>query len=102
MWGDTRVIPENWINASLTAHVDAGNGIGYGYMWWIMPDGVVMATGTGGQKIWLDRKNQLMIVNRVDTGDGLSRGLWWDLGVRVNNNHMRELHQQVLAALEQP
>jgi len=32
-----------------------------------------------------------MIVNRVNTGEGFSKAVWWNAGVRVNNANMREL-----------
>jgi len=97
-WKGRQIIPSDWIARSLVKYSGGEDEVGYGYMWWIMPGGTYLATGTGGQKIWLDPMNELMIVNRVDTGEGFRRGLWWDAGVRVNNSNMRELSRLILQA----
>ena len=97
-WNKQQIIPADWIKKSLTRYSGGEDEVAYGYMWWIMPSGVYMATGTGGQKIWLDPKNDLLIVNRVNTGQGLSRGVWHSKGVRVNNTHMRKLNELLVAA----
>lgn len=104
MWNGREVIPRSWLRRSFTAYSEGvrGEGVGYGYLWWLMPDGVVMATGTGGQKIWLDPARKLMLVTRVDTGDGFSRGIWWNFGARIHNGHLRALHAAVISALEPP
>ena len=67
-------------------------------MWWTLEDGVYLASGTGGQKLLIDPKNKLVVVNRVNTGKGLSRGLWFSYGSRVNNKQFLELTRQILAA----
>ncbi len=97
-WNGKQIIPAAWITRSLSRFSGSPKEVSYGYMWWIMPSGIYMATGTGGQKIWIDPANEIMIVNRVDTGDGFRRGLWWKWGVRVNNSNMRELNRLILAA----
>ena len=101
-WEGEQIIPREWLQRSFTAYSEhvRGEGVGYGYLWWLMPDGVIMATGTGGQKLWLDPARKLMISTRVDTGDGFSRGVWWQFGVRVHNGHLRALHGDVIRALE--
>ena len=90
-WDGIAVVPREWIDASFVKHTDVPGGASYGYLWWIMPDGSYLATGTGGQKIRLFPASRTMIVTRVDTGDGLSRGIWWNFGKRVNNGETLEL-----------
>ncbi len=90
-WGETQIISPEWIRKTLTKHTDNPNGASYGYLWWIMPDGSYLATGTGGQKIGLFPETRTMIVTRVDTGDGLSRAIWWKFGQRVDNTETLEL-----------
>lgn len=98
-WGDREVVPSAWVAESLTRHSDAGDGVGYGYMWWIMPDRSYLATGTGGQKIRLYPEQRLVIVNQVNTGRGFRRTLWWFWGRRVNNSDISGLRRRLEAAL---
>ncbi|MEM7365002.1 MAG: serine hydrolase [Pseudomonadota bacterium] len=103
VWEGQQIIPREWLQRSFMAYSEnvRGEGVGYGYLWWLMPGGVIMATGTGGQKLWLDPDRKLLIATRVDTGDGFSRGVWWQFGVRVHNGHLRALHQDMIRVLEQ-
>lgn len=90
-WGDIQVVPESWIAESFQAYSEVRPGVGYGYMWWIMPDSSFMATGTGGQKLRIYPALKLVLVNRVFTGSGLQRAIWWSWGGRANNSNMAEL-----------
>ena len=72
--------------------------MGYGYLWWIMPDGSYLATGTGGQKLRIYPDDQIVLVNRVDTGAGITRGLWTLWGGTVDNTQISELMRRVRAA----
>ena len=96
-WGDRQIIPEAWVDESVQSYSKVGTN-GYGYMWWIRANGDWMATGTGGQKVIIDPARQLVLINRVDTGDGLGRALWFESGPRMNNTHMRKLKELILAA----
>jgi len=65
-YGDTQVIPADWITTSTraSAPTDAGQ-IGYGYQWWIpigSPEGVFMARGIYGQYIYIDQFRDVVIV----------------------------------------
>jgi CubicO group peptidase (beta-lactamase class C family) len=84
-WRDRMVIPRSWVEATFIKHTDNPGGASYGYMWWIMPDGSYLATGTGGQKIRIFPVTRRVIVTRVDTGSGLARGIWSAFGPRVTN-----------------
>lgn len=96
-WGDREIIRADWVLTTFTKHTDNPGGASYGYLWWIMPDGSYLATGTGGQKIRLFPETRTMIVTRVDTGDGLSRAIWWNFGERVDNGETRELLEILFA-----
>jgi len=90
-WGARQVVPEAWITQSLTPYSDVGGGVGYGYLWWTMPDSSFLATGTGGQKLRFYPHRGIVLVNRVYTGEGLERTIWWLWGRRVNNSQTSEL-----------
>jgi CubicO group peptidase (beta-lactamase class C family) len=100
-WKGVQVVPEAWIQESWTNWSEGARAgdEGYGYMWWTMPDGSFMATGTGGQKIRIYPEDELVIVNRVDTSEGLGRAIWWFWGGRVNNSAISELRRRLATAL---
>lgn len=102
-WGERRIILERWITRSTTPYStireeSPRGAIGYGFLWWTYTDGSYMATGTGGQKLLIDPSRELVVVNRVDTGEGLRRGLWWEYGPRVNNGQFLEIVRRIDAA----
>ncbi|MEM8577764.1 MAG: serine hydrolase [Pseudomonadota bacterium] len=66
-WEGTRVVPADWIDASIlpTAKTAPGR-IGYGYQWWIpvgaTPGDEVIGRGIYGQYLYLDRSAEVVIV----------------------------------------
>lgn len=77
-WQRRQIVPEAWINESVTSYSDAGDSGGYGYMWWVaangkhvpgatLPDGSYSARGAGGHYILVVPKYDLVIVHRVNT-----------------------------------
>ena len=90
-WGGVQVVPSEWITESLTPYSEQPNGVGYGFMWWTMPDSSFMATGTGGQKIRLYPNRDAVIITKVNTGADFTRSLWWTMGPRVRNTDLREI-----------
>jgi CubicO group peptidase (beta-lactamase class C family) len=51
------------VKAASTQQVKSDEGdLGYGYFWWIHPDGTYSAEGIFGQQIFLDPKDDLVIV----------------------------------------
>ena len=57
------VLPKGWVKAASTQQVKSDEGdLGYGYFWWIHPDGTYSAEGIFGQQIFLDPKDDLVIV----------------------------------------
>ncbi|MBN2030640.1 serine hydrolase [bacterium] len=87
MWKDLQIIPGEWISESTTAYsiVDSTYGMGYGYMWNVMPEGSLMAemvgypgyyhTGVGVHALVILPELKLVIVERFDTD-----GVWIDPG----------------------
>lgn len=71
-WKNTRILPEDWIAASTTAHIRFGrNNVGYGYQFWILSANSILenqsheiaaAFGNGGQRIYLDNTHRLIVV----------------------------------------
>lgn len=71
--GGQRVLPERWIDqAGAVAHTvpeafhsasrQALGLTGYGYSWWLREDGAMMAMGHSGQRIYIDRRHALVVV----------------------------------------
>jgi CubicO group peptidase (beta-lactamase class C family) len=67
MWQGKQVMSEEWILASTHPHSVIQDG-GYGYMWWIRPDGSYYAAGYHGQYVLILPKEEIVIVNRVFSG----------------------------------
>ena len=76
--GDTRVLPEEWVEASHRAHARSPRGQGrfYGYGWWLRDLAgmrVPTAWGYGGQLIFVVDELELVIVATSDSVPGPSR-----------------------------
>lgn len=57
------VLPAGWVKDATAFHLPTGWGkTGYGYQWWIWPDGSYRALGIFGQMIYTDPKTKLVIV----------------------------------------
>ena len=96
-WNGSQVIPRWWVDSSLAAHSDLGNGTGYGYLWWTYARGslpnyptlnaydVALARGSGGQALFLVRGADLVVVHRGDSDNGVnvSGGVIWSLVERI-------------------
>jgi CubicO group peptidase (beta-lactamase class C family) len=78
MWGDERVLSEQWVVRSSALYSIDNDIMGYGFMWWVFldprfePYGAYAALGVGNQMIAVFPKLDLVIVNRADTyvGEG--------------------------------
>jgi CubicO group peptidase (beta-lactamase class C family) len=92
-WGAAEVVPRDWVRESLRVHSDAGDGVGYGYLWWIYSKAalgadrypalagreVFLARGTGGNALFLIPSAEMVVVHRADTDNGRSvqgRAIW--------------------------
>jgi CubicO group peptidase (beta-lactamase class C family) len=70
-WHSTQVIPEAWIDASLTPHATVEGNLQYGYQWWLLSgnsqgnDKTIAwgaAFGNGGQRAWVVPSANLLAV----------------------------------------
>lgn len=66
-WQEQQVLSEEWVSASIQPHSLIQDG-GYGYMWWIRPDGSYYAAGFHGQFVLILPKEEMVIINRVFSG----------------------------------
>jgi CubicO group peptidase (beta-lactamase class C family) len=77
-WGNRQVVPEKWVKLSVAPYSHAGAGGAYGFMWWvvrdgihfpgaIMPNGAYSARGVGGHVVLIVPSRGLVLVHRVDT-----------------------------------
>jgi CubicO group peptidase (beta-lactamase class C family) len=83
-WGDIRLVPQAWIEES-TRPISRGNpvffssyGSAYGYFWWLFPTtrggidtGVITASGSGGQWLFVVPSLDLVVVVVATEGAGL-------------------------------
>jgi CubicO group peptidase (beta-lactamase class C family) len=64
VWGDVQVVSSEWLEEALTVdEPDAWEGWGYGYNWWVSPDGdAFTAAGHGGQfAMWVPDEHLLAV-----------------------------------------
>lgn len=87
-WMDQQLIPESWVQESTRSYSIVDDGLGYGYMWWIIEGVGFMALGLGGQIIEVRPAENLTIVHLVNT----------DIGDTVSVPDYLELMDLVLAA----
>jgi CubicO group peptidase (beta-lactamase class C family) len=68
-WNDIQVVPPEWIEESISLHVNFGGGRGYGYQWWITVFNIddrnidaIYALGYGGQYIFVIEDLSMVVV----------------------------------------
>ena len=62
-WGDTQIIPEEWIEKSTSSLTTINEETGYGYQWWIMPRlNAYRASGLYGQQIFVAPNENIVLV----------------------------------------
>ena len=78
-WGDRVVVPREWVEESTRSYSEVGQLGGYGYLWWVAPNGgphftsayvngrVFSARGLGGHFIVVVPYLDLVVVHRVNT-----------------------------------
>jgi CubicO group peptidase (beta-lactamase class C family) len=77
-WKGAEVIPAEWVKESTTSYSDTGNGVGYGYLWWVNWPGVPVtnysAQGALGKYIVVFPDKDLVVVylNHTDYPDDAS------------------------------
>lgn len=99
-WKNRQLLSEDWVSESTSSHSSAGQGIGYGYLWWVGVDGwhfqsrfpgtVYSARGNHGQFVVVDPERDLVIVHRVDSEHDSQRD--------VSMKQFSELLERILAA----
>jgi ankyrin repeat protein/CubicO group peptidase (beta-lactamase class C family) len=72
-WNEKQVIPVDWVEASMTNHIDAypfiSTNKGYGYLWWELPFGGYTASGYGGQHILVMPARDMVVVFTAGNGN---------------------------------
>jgi CubicO group peptidase (beta-lactamase class C family) len=72
-WAGHSLVGEDFVRAATTRHNGGGPPVGlpYGYLWWVAPSDAprppVVASGHGGQFIWVDPALELVIAASADT-----------------------------------
>ena len=68
-WDGKQVVPTDWIAASTSRQINAGNGAGgvgdtsgYGYQWWVDPSGYYFAFGLAAQFIYVLPAQDMVVV----------------------------------------
>ncbi|SFJ76438.1 CubicO group peptidase, beta-lactamase class C family [Bosea sp. OK403] len=62
------ILPEGWLDAAgsrvfaLDPATNSYGADGYGYSWWIDPDGAMVASGFAGQTLYVNRRENVVIV----------------------------------------
>ena len=65
------VVSEGWLAEATSTRVGIGApGRGYGYLWWIYPDGSFTARGIFGQGLFIDPKRRLVIASNGNWAGG--------------------------------
>lgn len=63
VWNDKQIVSAQWISESTREHsrcVQWGN-LAYGYLWWLIDEDSYAAMGDGGNIIYVNKKNQMVI-----------------------------------------
>jgi CubicO group peptidase (beta-lactamase class C family) len=88
VWNGAQVVPSDWLTASVQPYSTgapvffSGFGSSYGYYWWLFPEpggsntGVIAASGSGGQWLFVVPSKDLVVAVIASNGDGL--GLFYD------------------------
>jgi len=103
MWGNSQIIPSDWITESTTVYsiADSTSGTGYGQMWSVFPEGSLIAemcgypgyfhTGIGVHVLLIIPDLKLVIVQRLDTdGNWTDPDNGMELGLMIINARISE------------
>lgn len=102
MWNGEQVVPEPWIEQSLNKYSEFTGNLAkmnapydaFAFSWWIEKESnTIWADGYGGQFLCIDRKNNLVVLQRNFTGNSLmSSGLFLMNKNRDNNPKSDLMH----------
>ncbi len=68
-WQDEQILSANWIKTSTQIHSQPSPDVGYGYQWWLRPQGDYYALGWGGQQIRiLPKQDMVMVTTAGESG----------------------------------
>jgi CubicO group peptidase (beta-lactamase class C family) len=63
VWEGRKIVPAEWVKASTVEQIETTDDeLGYGYQWWVYPDGSFCAHGLGGQYIFVHPGQDLVVV----------------------------------------
>ena len=61
--GGVQVLPPGWVREATAAAIRSDTvDFGYGFQWWVAPDGSYQALGVFGQAVYFDSKDDLLAV----------------------------------------
>jgi CubicO group peptidase (beta-lactamase class C family) len=67
VWGGKQIVPEEWVEASITQQVNAhGAASYYGYQWWVRGSGTYAAQGYRGKRIFVIPDLEMVVVFTAD------------------------------------
>ncbi|MBA4383714.1 MAG: hypothetical protein C0410_03170 [Anaerolinea sp.] len=61
-WQGEQLLSSDWVSNSIQVHSHPSESMGYGYQWWIRPQGDYYALGWGGQQIRVFPKQDMVVV----------------------------------------
>ncbi|MFV0476069.1 MAG: serine hydrolase domain-containing protein [Pikeienuella sp.] len=89
VWEGRRVVPAEWLDASFQARADTGQGVRYGWLWWLAPRGDpplwASGFGNGGQRLTVLRQAGLLVVVLAGNYNDPEA---WRIPVSVIENHV--------------
>jgi CubicO group peptidase (beta-lactamase class C family) len=77
IWAGKQVVPSDWVKESTKRWSDAWEGLGYGYMWWELPEALGLggsgfaALGNQGQAVAVIPSKRLVVAHTADRTDSL-------------------------------
>ena len=84
VYENQRIISKQWLTKSFTPHTNVPFGVNYGYFWYLSPEGNppnwVAGFGNGGQRLLIDKRNQLI---QVVFAGNYNQPDAWQIPVRI-------------------
>ena len=72
-WNGQQIVPAEWVVDSTQKHISATLIPGYGYQWWIMSPDRYAAVGYAGQRIFVLKDKQMVVVFTSQLGGAKAR-----------------------------
>ncbi len=61
-WNGRQIVSAQWVADATRSHIPVGRASGYGYQWWVMGPGEVAAIGYRGQRIYVSKRHNMVVV----------------------------------------